>query len=355
MASRVIGLDLGSSSVKAAQVLQTKDGNYVVEHQAARPIPRGIIYDGYVAPENHGLVSSIIEQMFDEESSGFSTKDVIVGLHSSARTFMEEMDIPLVKPEDAAAAIPTMIAAINPAYDPEDNEIDYSIVGQVETEKGPMLRVIVFRVLANYAQDISKIVEGAGLNVVGADLNALATLRAIAITRRPDRQADAIVDIGANVVTMMLHHNGVPKMIKLDPDTAGSVATDKVANALGLDEDDEQAEWYKINDDNTVGLVAQARNEYSKSVATRVATVFSNYVNGSNEIDSLAAVTLVGGGVLLPNLSWFLRQSFGEVPMTYAAIDPIISSTSPDGVLRQEPGSGGDYLVAIGLGTGARL
>jgi type IV pilus assembly protein PilM len=354
MSSRVIGLDLGSSSIKAAQVLQTGNGQYVVEHQAARPLPRGVVYDGYIQKENRGLVSSVIQQMFEEEK-GFTTKDVIIGLNSSARTFMEEMDVPKVMDSDIDEALPNIIAAKNPAFNENDNEIDYAVVGEVDTEHGTMLRIIVFRALADYAEDMSKIVEEAGLNVVGSDFNALAALRAIAIEHRPDRQADGVIDFGANVLTMMLHHNGVPKMIVLDPDSAGSVATEKVADALGLDEDDEQAEWYKINDDNAVGLVAQARNEYSKSTADRIANTFDKFIKASPEIDSLAKVTLVGGGALLPNLSWFLRKAFGEVPMTYAAIDPSISSASPDGVRRQEPGSGGDYLVAVGLGTGARL
>ncbi len=351
--SRVIGLDLGSSSIKAAQVLRDSDGTYVVEHQAARQLPKGVIYDGHIDPARRGRVSSIIAEMFETEK-GFTTKDVIFGLNSSASTFMDEVTVPLMKVEDLPVALPVVLASINPSFDPKDNEISFSVVGVVEGERGRQIKVIVFRALATYVKEIAEVVEAAGLNVVGADFNSLAALRAIETLPRPNRQADAVIDIGANVTTLMLHHNGVPKYLSLDPDSAGSVATAKVAEALGLDDDDDQAEFEKINNDEQFGLVSQARNEYSKNLAERVARSLSNAIERSDEIDSLASVILVGGGALLAGGSYFLKEEFGSVPLSYAKIDPSI--TGKDGAIRrQEPGSGGDYLVAVGLGTGATL
>ena len=353
MSSRVIGLDLGSSSVKAAQILRHDDGTYVVEHQAARKLPKGVVYDGHIEPARRGRVSSIIAEMFEEEK-GFTTKDVIFGLNSSAATFMDEVTVPVMKEEDLAVALPTVLAASNASFDPADNEVSFAVVGIVDTDRGRQMKVLVFRALASYVKDISEVIEAAGLNVVGADFNSLAALRAIETLPRPERQVDAVIDIGANVTTLMLHHNGVPKYLNLDPASAGSVATSKVADALGYDDDDDQAEFEKINNDEQYGLVAQARNEYSKSLADRVARSFANAIERSTEIDSLASVTLVGGGALLAGASWFLKEAFGTVPMTYAKIDPSI--TGKDGqIRRQEPGSGGDYLVAVGLGTGATL
>lgn len=353
MSSRVIGLDLGSSSVKVAQVLRHDDGTFVVEHQAARPLPKGVVYDGHIDIAKRGRVSSIIAELFQEEKE-LTTKDVIFGLNSSSSTFMEEVLVPMMKEEDLDKALPAVLAAQNSSFDPKDNEVSFAIVGPVDTDHGPRMKVLVFRALAGYVKDIAEVVEAAGLNVVGADFNALAALRAIETFQRPERQADAVIDIGANVTTLMLHHNGVPKMLSLDPDSAGSVATAKIADALDLDDDDDAAEFQKINNDEQVGIVAQARSEYSEWMAKRAAASFSSFIARSDDIDSLTSVTVVGGGALLAGAGWFLRNEFGEVPLSYAKIDPRITGKSGE-IRRQEPGSGGDYLVAIGLGTGASL
>lgn len=354
MSDRVIGLDIGSSSVKAAQILRRGDGTFLVERQAARPLPRGAVFDGRVDEKERLRVIEVIQQMFAEE--GFSTKDVIFGLNSSSAVFMQEMRLPLMRPEDVAQALPLALEAKDATLSSEENEISWTVVGEVEGDNGPELSVLVYSVRADYAKDTAEVIEAAGLNVVGADLNALAVLRAIAVQQRPRNQVDAIVDIGANVTILMLHHNGVPKMLLLDPDSAGHVATSRIVDALGLDEDDEQqGEWEKMNNEEPVGIVAQARNEYSANLASKIAGGFDSYLSRSEEYDQIANVTLVGGGALLHGIGFFLRQALGSVPLSYAQVAENIAAAGGGEVERSEIGSGGDYLVAVGLGTGVRL
>ena len=354
MSDRVVGLDIGASSVKAAQVLRNGDGTYVVEKQAARPLPRGAVFDGRVDESEHGRVAAEIKALWAE--AGFDTKDVILGFNSSSAVFMREMTVPLMKPEDIAKALPEIIVAREPNLDAEHTEFSYTVVGEQEGQHGPELKVLVYSVRADYAEQAARLAEAAELNVVGADLNALAVLRAMQVYDRPANMLDAILDVGANVTMLMLHHNGVPKMMTLDPDSAGNVATDKIAEALGITEQDvAQAEWEKINNQEPVGVVTQARAEYGRNLASKVAGGFANYLNHSEDFESLANVTLVGGGALLNGLGFYLRNALGEVPLSYAQIADNIVSSNGGEVERNEIGSGGDYLVAVGLGTGARL
>ncbi|WP_460866511.1 pilus assembly protein PilM [Nocardioides pakistanensis] len=355
MTDRVVGLDIGASSVKAAQVLRKGDGTFTVEKQAASALPFGVVQDGHVEEKERARVAAIIRQMWTEAK--FDTKDVIVGYNSSSAVFMTEMRVPLMKPEDVHKALPTIVEARNPSLSPDENEMSFTVVGEVDGDDGPELRVLAYSVRSDFAEAAGRLVDDAGLNLVGADLSALATLRAMQIQDRPDTQLDALVDIGANITTLVLHHNGVPKMLLLDPDSSGNVATTRIADAMGLDEGDEhQAEWQKINDESPVGIVAQARNEYSANLAAKVANGFGAYLNRhQDQFEGLANVTLVGGGALLHGLGYFLRQSLGSVPLSYAQVDDNITGPKGGEVERLESASGGDFLVAVGLGTGARL
>lgn len=354
MSDRVIGLDIGSSSVKAAQVLRKGDGTFVVEKQAARAIPSGAIADGRIKEKERLRVTDILSTLFAEEK--FATKDVILGLNSSSAVFMQELTVPMMQPEDIDKALPEIITAKNPDLDPSEMEMSYTVVGEVEGEFATELKVLVYSVRADYAREVAEVAEAAGLNVVGADLNALAALRAIAVFPRPPRQVDAIVDIGAEVTVMFLHHNGVPKMLHLDPDSAGQSATTRIADALGLDDEDErQAEWQKINTEEQYGIVPQARNDYSQNLASKIANGFAAYISRSDEFNQIANLTLIGGGSLIYGLGFYLTKALGSVPLVYAQVAENI--VSPDGgdIEITENAAGGDYLVAIGLGTGERL
>lgn len=353
MSSRVIGLDLGSSSVKAAQVLRKGDGTFVVEHQAARRLPYGAVYDGHVNTDFRDRVSRMIAEMFVEEK--FSTKDVIFGLNSSNATFMDEVLVPVVPEKDVASSMPLLLNAQNGAYDDSKAEMSYSIVGVVETPDGPRLKVLVFRALVDPVREMSEVIEAAGLKVVGADLNALASLRVVSTQDRPDMVVDAIVDMGASVTTILIHHNGVPRMLSLDPQFAGGVATERVADALGIDPENVKAEWSKINDESELGLVPQARTTYAREASSRIQRVISDYVTRTDDVTSVASLTLVGGGALLAGLGESMRRSFPDIPRAYAQFAGHVTASNPEGILRQERESGGDYLVAVGLGTGAVL
>lgn len=354
MSDRVIGLDIGASSVKAAQVLRKPDGQFVVEKQAARSVPRGAIRDGRIAAEERLRVSEIIREMCSEE--GFDTKDVIFGLNSSSSVFMQEMVVPSMPPEDVDKAMPTIIGARNPNINPEENEFSYTIIEEFEEDGDLHLRLLVYSCRVDYAREVGEVIEAAGLNVVGADLNALAVLRAISIFPRPLGELDAIVDIGANITMLMLHHNGVPKMLRLDPDSAGDVATERILDEMGLDDDQfHKAEWEKVNNEEPVGPVYQARTAYAEGLAAKIAGGFRDFLNTSYEFDAIANVTFVGGGALLHGLGNQLRQAVGAAPMSYAAVAENISAQSGGEVERHEVGSGGDYLVAVGLGTATRI
>lgn len=354
MSDRVIGLDIGASSVKAVQVLRHGDGTFTIEKQAARALPKGAVHDGRVHETERLRVTETIRQMFAEES--FDTKDVIFGLNSSSAVFMQEMVVPYMEPNDVEKSMPLIIEARNSNIDASENEFSYTIVEEFEDEDGRQLRVLVYSARADYAQSIGEIIEAAGLTVVGADLNALAVLRAIAVYPRPDDQLDAIVDIGANITMLMLHHNGVPKMLRLDPDSAGDVATERVLAEMGLDDEHlAKAEWEKVNNQEPVGAVYQARTAYAEGLAIKVAGGFRDYLDKSYVYNSLANVTIVGGGALLHGLGYHLRESLGAVPLAYAVIDDSISTADGREVEQHENKSGGDYLVAIGLGTAARI
>lgn len=352
MSDRVIGLDVGSGSVKAAQVLRT-DGTYVVEKQAAAPLPHGSVFDGQIAVAAKSQIATIIRSLI--EDNNFDTDDVIFGLNSSSSVFMREILVPPVaRPEDLKRALPNIIEAeMNLA--PDTNEVSYTVVGEVIEKRNRKLKVLVYSVRSDYAKSVAEVIEEAGLHIVGADLNALASLRAVQLMPMGPRDLAAVVDIGSDVTSLMLHHNGVPKTLFFDPDMAGTTVTNRIAEMLDVDIEDGAAEWAKINDQNWDGPVAKIRDEYSRGLAQKVASVFDSMVRQTGEFDRVGHILLVGGGSLLHGLGVTVRDVLTGAQVDFASYDTSISSSSGAPVERYPQAFGADYLVAVGLGMGATL
>lgn len=352
MADRVIGLDIGTSSIKAAQVARVRGGTLVVEKQAAVALPPGAVADGRVAQKDRGRVIEVIRALFDK--ADFATKDVILGLNSSSGVFMNELLVPLMRPEDMSTALPGILTTVMDSSVVSESEISYTVVGEEQTGEGRKLRVLIYAVRSDYADSLAEVAHEAGLNVVGADLNALAALRAVRVQQRPPRQVDALVDIGGSVTSILIHHNGVPKMLLLDPDSASSTLNEKIADTLGYEHDDPRAEQAKIDDQHARGPVSQARREYALSLAQKIATAFRAFIERSDDYDAIANVVLVGGGAHLPELGGALKHSLGTVPLAFAGVADEITTPNGGQVQRSENESGGDYLVAVGLATGTK-
>lgn len=352
MSVKRIGLDLGASHIKAAQVTINADGTFTVDHQATRIVPAGAIADGRVNPAARHRVVELLASLATDP--GFGTTEVVLGLNSSANVFLDQLLLPPALEEDYAEAIPALIEAAKPEWVSSDILMSWVPVGPVVTPKGPKLKVIVARVLSSFAEEVCRLVEEAGFTIVGCDLLALGTLRAVATTTRPSGDLDVVIDIGETVATTLVHHNGVPVSLVLDPDTGGAVATDRIADAMGLaPEERGSAEVAKINSLNDRGAIAQVCSDYGRMLAVRVGKTLNALSKQTGEPIRIASVQLMGGGSLIAGLGHHLATELGVTQLSWAAMDPAFQFAPAP--LDAPASTGGDLIAAIGLATGRTL
>jgi type IV pilus assembly protein PilM len=72
---QVVGLDIGSSSLKLVEVLDSADG-YLLNHFSQIPLPRGIIVDGLLVDQR--ALTEKIKELF--KKSGCSKKAIVTSL-----------------------------------------------------------------------------------------------------------------------------------------------------------------------------------------------------------------------------------------------------------------------------------
>lgn len=334
---RVLGVDIGSHSVKIAQVLLGGDSPHV-EAYTSVAVPREVVVDGKIVSGKSGVVVDIIRQAL--ETSNFSTKDAVLGLNSSSSVFFRRSSVPAMDQKTLTKALPNIVDAEGSGLQVDEFLLDFSVLGREENGK---LSLMLYLAQDEYAGTLAMAAEEAGLNVIGTTPTSLATLSAVEINPYAVGTS-VILDIGADVTSVLLHRKGVPTGLFLDSTGAGHDANKAIADVLSSDPEGEDTESYKVANHRFDADVQEAIAEYGAILADKLTKFFDSHTRNNPGEPPVDSITLVGGGSFLQGLVKSLQNTF-TVPIQYGTPDPRLSGDLSRAVL---------HLAAIGLATGVK-
>lgn len=347
MAETIVGLDIGSSYLKAAQGRETSNG-VEIEKVGSRKIEGGAVRDGAVIEDDMDLLSDAIEELWDE--TGFTSKEIIIGI-SGDRVLTNEVIVPYMSPDDLEESL---IHQINEkswlSLDIEKSEIDKVILEDFidpEDDKRK-LRIFLAGVPSQMIEDISVAAIDVGLKPVGVDLGALAALRSLRVVNRSlsDNTLDAIIDVGADLTTVIFHQGGVPLHIQTVSGTSGNAATKTMKEYVT--ETIQEAEEAKIL--GGTGTVAKVIEGSARNISRSIRSVVDYYFSARQNL-YLGSITLIGGTSLLQGLQENLQNEFNSIPVIQGEYDPIYRMSGGAPISTHAP-NGGTYFTAVGLITG---
>jgi type IV pilus assembly protein PilM len=305
-ASTLVGLDIGSTSIRAVEATTNKD-RPTISNFGQSFLPPGTVVGGVVKDDK--AVTGALRQLWS--SQNFSTKNVVLAV-THQQVVVREMDIANLPPKELRQALPFLVREVLPL--PVDQALlDFYPLGKAA---GDTVHGLVIAAPKEAVIDTVHAVENAGLHVETVDLACFAALRAAAHLAG---DTEALIDIGANGSNIIVHTDGTPKIVRTIP-RGGAEITKMVAVRLGLT--NSEAETVKCR----VGLRTEDNEESAEVVAeairplvTEIRSSFSYFAQSSpdNRIKRLA---LVGGAALLPGLPEALTEQLG-VP-TYLS-DPL--------------------------------
>src|SRR6185503_2819699 len=93
----------------------------------------------------------------------------------------------------------------------EDAILDFQILEEVTDESGErVLKVLLVAAQRERVSGIVAVVQAAGLDPAGVDLNPFAAMRALASTTQllGPRESEAVIDIGAGITNIVVHEQG---------------------------------------------------------------------------------------------------------------------------------------------------
>jgi type IV pilus assembly protein PilM len=345
VARKVVGLDIGTTAVRAAEV-SVRRGQVVLERIGQAGLPGGAVVDGEVI--DPAAVAAALKDLW--RRTRISNRRVIIGV-ANQRVVVRLVDLPWMQPNELRSSLAFQAGDYLP-IPVDQTELDYAVVGEHEAAGGQrLLRVLLVAAQKEMLAGHLQAVRLAGLRPAGIDLNPIALLRSLGPVAGFGEGAEALVDVGARVTNMVVHDNGVLRFVRILL-MGGEDVTSTLERVLELDHD--AAERAK--------LAASAGEEVEPEagdLVTQRLDVFVEEVRGSldfyrsqQDATPLGRVVVSGGGSLLGPLVERLQAAAGvpvERGRTLAGVRVGRLGLDAEALAELEP----TLAVPVGLAMGA--
>jgi type IV pilus assembly protein PilM len=304
----LIGLDIGSSCVRAVETTSGKDGPAIANFGQV-PLPPGAVIGGIIHDDK--AVTAALRRLW--ATTKFRSRQVVFGV-TNPQVVVRELTLTNMPDRELRRSLPFQVQDVLP-LPVEKALLDFQRLedpGENETVRGLLIAAPKDAVLTAV-----RAIERAGLHVARVDLASFALLRAVS---RLDTQVEAIVDIGARVTTVVVHADGEPLIVRTIP-RGGDAVTEMIASRLGATFG--EAESLKCR----VGLraddgpeTAEVVREAIRPLVSEIRSSFAYLTSGSRQT-RVHRLALSGGGAQLPGLLDTLRAQL-EIDVVIA--DPVI-------------------------------
>jgi type IV pilus assembly protein PilM len=302
MAKRMsIGLDIGSSAVRAAEVMIDGDRK-VLRRFAQVGLPAGAVIEGEV--RDREAVATAIKRLW--QHGRFSSKKVIVGL-GSQRAMVRQVEMPPLPDSELRSALRLKIGEFLP-IPVEQAVVDFAPLpsaGGGAAER----RLLLVAAQRDVIADELGAVDAAGLTVVAVDSSSLALLRAVAgpksPTSGPSGGLEAVVGIGAELITVAVRDGGTPRFMRTVALTSpgGPSVSDPLSPVVSPG-DRSRPTARSV----TAPVVGAAQRLESIVAEVRSSLEYLLSQSGTGHFEQ---VLLTGGGAMLPGVTEALSTSLG--------------------------------------------
>lgn len=345
-ANTAIGLDIGASAVRVAQVGGGKGGAQLLSF-AQIALPHGAVVDGEI--QDQGPVSEAIGQLW--KRAKLRGKRAILGV-SNQRVVVRQVDLPYLEEEEFRSSLRFQAADYIP-MSVEDAQLDFIVIDDYTTEnQDHMMRVLLIAAATDMVDNFVTTASAGGVEAGGIDLTPFAIARAVSASARGESGvagSEAVVDVGAATTNILIHHNGEPRFVRILL-VGGDDATTALSEELGVSF--EEAEAMKLDLGRGVGP-DNARTLLSKQVATLVDEIRGSldYYLSQEDSEPVSSIVLTGGGSLTSGLTERLEQTLKtqvQVGSPLQQLNVSKSGLTTDQVAQVEPVA----AAAVGLALG---
>lgn len=338
-----IGVDIGATSVRAAILSHgTTDGRPSVSVHGCGHVdlPPGAVINGVVCDQN--AVTAALKQLWSKNH--FECRNVILGI-TNQQTVVRDLPMPQLPHDQLVKALPYQAREVVPL--PLDQAlIDWLPLGNADPATGMVPGLLIATPRSPVLAAVQAI-ENAGLQVARVDLSSFAALRAIADEHHG---VEAVIDIGAHMTDIIIHNNGVPKVVRAVA-RGGQELTDRLVDRVGLDVAQAEAAKRLQGLHATNRTFIDALNEGIRPLLAEIRGSI-HYFGTTQTSAPVERLSLTGGGSALPGLAELIGDHL-SIPANVIAPMQHVRNRLASKELQNEDAELSATAVSVGLAMGA--
>ena len=302
----LVGLDIGSSSVKAVE-LQKKGSKLELTSLGFENLLPDTIVDGQIMELNN--VSNVIVNIFREHQ--IKTNRVAAGV-SGHSVIVKNIVLPQMSTEELQESF-SWHAEEHIPFDIADVNLDYHVTGN----SSDALHVLLAACKSDKIANVKQAIQLAGKQPVVVDVDTFALQNCYEVNYQPKNgEVVALLNIGAATLNINIL-KGTRSVFARDASVGGSQYTSLLQKELGLTY--EQAESVKRGFPLPEGVEARPIKPIIETVsdilALEVRKTMDFYRTTAEEGEAaIQKILIAGGGSKLPGLADYLGKRF-EVPV----------------------------------------
>jgi len=302
----VVGLDIGSSAVKAVE-LRVTGNTYRVAAFGSQPVPPDSIVDGAII--NAGAVADAIRRLFDSNKE-FKAKDVCASLSGNA-VIVKKITLPVMTQAELDESIYWEAEQYIP-FDVQDVNLDYQILdpGTGADSRGSM-DVLLVAAKKDKIGDYTGVIAQAGRHAVVVDVDAFALQNAYETNYGLEPgQVVVLLNAGASAINVNILH-GDQSVFTRDVSIGGNAYTEALQKDLDLPY--EAAEQLKKGIPVDGATFEEARNvirAVTDNVLLEVQKTF-DFFKATASSDHIDKIVVSGGASRVEGFYEMLAERFG--------------------------------------------
>ncbi len=336
----VIGLDIGSSSVRLLQLSEQGTG-YRIEHFAIEPVSAGAVAEKSV--QDIEAVSAAIERAVMH--SGTRARSCAIAVSGSA-VFTKTISLPANLAEADVESQVQIEANQYVPYPLDEVSLDFEVLGP-SARNADLVDILLAASKSENVESRQDALETVGLSAKVVDVEAFAIANSFDLMRERDglgkSEAVGVFDIGFDLTTLLVLRGGRVIYTRDHPFGEHQLQEETMRR---YEMSAEEASFYARGEAGPEDFEDDVLEPFLLNIVHQISRALQFFAS-SNEYSPISTIYLSGGSASLPGLANMVQQELG---LTTRVADPVSGlDVAPSVASAALHNNAPNLMVAMGL------
>ncbi len=336
----VIGLDIGSSSVRALQLSEHSSG-YRIDHFAIEPVGAGAVVEKSV--QDIEAISNAIERAV--KHSGSKAKSCAIAVSGSA-VFTKTISLPSNLTESDVESQVQIEANQYVPYPLDEVSLDFEILGP-SPRNADLIDILLAASKSENVENRQDALDAVGLQAKVVDVEAFAIANSFELMRERDglskSEAVGVFDIGFDLTTLLVLRGGRVIYTRDHPFGGHQLLEETMRR---FDMNAAEASFFERGEEGPEDFDEEVLEPFQLNIVHQISRALQFFAS-SNEYSPISSIYLSGGSAALKGMSAMVQQELG---LTTRVADPCAGmELAPSVAVSALKRNTSNLMVAMGL------